>query len=125
MRRQHSPAAQLGIALQLCALRWLGFVPEDLTCRAAGGDRRARPRRSTYRRGRSSTTRSGRQTRREHRPLVREHAGFAPSASGELDALRAWLIEQALEHERPSLLLVRAVRRAATPCGSSGRPSTG
>ena len=27
VRRQHSPAGQLGIALQLCALRWLGFRP--------------------------------------------------------------------------------------------------
>jgi len=26
VRRQHSPAGQLGIALQLCSLRWLGFV---------------------------------------------------------------------------------------------------
>jgi hypothetical protein len=31
VRRQHSSAAQLGVGLQLCALRWLGFVPEDLT----------------------------------------------------------------------------------------------
>ena len=30
VRQQHSAAGQLGIALQLCALRWLGFVPEDL-----------------------------------------------------------------------------------------------
>ena len=31
VRRQHSAAGQLGVALQLCSLRWLGFIPEDLT----------------------------------------------------------------------------------------------
>src|SRR4051794_24060540 len=35
VRRQHSPAGQLGIALQLCSLRWLGFVPDDLTAAPA------------------------------------------------------------------------------------------
>src|SRR5437867_10078424 len=30
VRHQHSAAGQLGIALQLCALRWLGFIPDDL-----------------------------------------------------------------------------------------------
>ncbi len=31
VRQQHSSAGQLGVALQLCGLRWLGFVPDDLT----------------------------------------------------------------------------------------------
>jgi hypothetical protein len=30
VRAQRGAASQLGIALQLCALRWLGFIPEDL-----------------------------------------------------------------------------------------------
>jgi Domain of unknown function (DUF4158) len=45
------------------------------------------------------------QTRREHRPLVREHAGFRAGARAELDTLAGWLTDQALEHDRPSLLL--------------------
>jgi Domain of unknown function (DUF4158) len=45
------------------------------------------------------------QTRREHRPAVREHAGFRAGALAELDALAGWLTERALEHDRPSLLL--------------------
>ncbi len=30
VRRQNGASGQLGIALQLCALRWLGFFPDDL-----------------------------------------------------------------------------------------------
>src|SRR5450755_2106675 len=77
VRRQHSPAAQLGVALQLCSLRWLGFVPDDLTTAppdaitvlAAALD--VSPRVIFEYSVRP-------QTRREHRPMVREHAGFRP-----------------------------------------------
>jgi hypothetical protein len=81
VRRQHSDAGQLGIALQLCALRWLGFIPSDLTSAPAEAvsalaavldaspraifDYSVRP-----------------QTRREHRPLVREHARFLAAGEG-------------------------------------------
>ena len=70
VRRQHSAAGQLGVALQLCALRWLGFIPEDLTAAppqaitalAAVLDV---PPRAIF----DYSVRP--QTRREHRPLVR------------------------------------------------------
>jgi hypothetical protein len=45
------------------------------------------------------------QTRREHRPLVRQHAEFRTGGRAELETLAGWLTEQALEHDRPSLLL--------------------
>lgn len=104
VRRQHSPAAQLGVALQLCSLRWLDFVPRDLT--AAPPDAITVlavvldvPARVIF----EYSVRP--QTRREHRPMVREHAGFRAGALAELDALTGWLTEKALEHDRPSLLL--------------------
>jgi hypothetical protein len=103
VRRQHSAAGQLGIALQLCSLCWLGFIPDDLPSAPAEAiaalasvldaspraifDYSVRP-----------------QTRREHRPLVREHAGFVAVSESALEPVRAWLIERAMEHERPSLL---------------------
>ncbi len=58
VRRQPNGAGQLGIALQLCALRWLGFIPDDLpsapaeAVAALAGVLDAPP-------GRSSITRSG------------------------------------------------------------------
>jgi Domain of unknown function (DUF4158) len=104
VRRQHSPAGQLGVALQLCALRWLGFVPDDLTAAppeviAALSGVLDVPPRAIF----DYSVRP--QTRREHRPLVREHAGFRAGAHAELDAVGGWLTEEALEHDRPSLLL--------------------
>lgn len=103
VREQHSPAGQLGVALQLCALRWLGFVPSDLTAAppdvlvALGGaldvssraifDYAVRP-----------------QTRREHRPAVRDRARFMAASEETLTPVRDWLVERAMEHERPSLL---------------------
>ena len=104
VRRQHSQAGQLGVALQLCSLRWLGFVPDDLAAAppeaiAALAGSLDVPPRAIF----EYSVRP--QTRREHRPLVREHAGFRAGARAELDTLAGWLTDQALEHDRPSLLL--------------------
>ncbi len=103
VRQQHSSAGQLGVALQLCGLRWLGFVPDDLTVAPPDAlsvlagvldvspraifDYAVRP-----------------QTRREHRPQVRARAGFVAAGELGLEPVREWLLKQAMEHERPSLL---------------------
>jgi hypothetical protein len=106
VRAQRGAANQLGIALQLGALRWLGFVPEDLSAAppealaALGAALDVQPRAIFDYAVRAPT-------RVEHRLLVRAHAGFRPFTERELDGLRTRLIETALEHERPSLLLVR------------------
>ena len=104
VRRQHSPAGQLGIALQLCSLRWLGFIPEDLPAAPAEAiavlaDALDVPARAIF----DYSVRP--QTRREHRPQVRDHAGFVAAGERAVAPVRDWLIEQAIEHERPSLLL--------------------
>jgi hypothetical protein len=103
VRRQHSAAGQLGIALQLCALRWLGFIPDDQPAApgeaiGALADALDVPARAIF----DYPVRP--QTRWEHRPLVREHAGFAAVSERAIAPVREWLIEQAMEHERPSLL---------------------
>jgi hypothetical protein len=46
-------------------------------------------------------------TRVEHRLLVRTHAGFRAFSERELASLGERLVEVALEHERPTLLLAR------------------
>lgn len=103
VRQQHSPAGQLGVGLQLCALRWLGFVPSDLTAAppeaisALAGVLDVPPRAIFDYAVRP-------QTRREHRPLVREHARFVAAGEQALAPVRDWLVDQAMEHERPSLL---------------------
>ena len=95
--RQHRPAGLLGIALQLCALRWLGFIPDDLpsapkdSIAALAAILDAEPRVIF-------DSSACPQTRREHRPLGREHAGFRAAGERELEPVGSWLIEQALEH---------------------------
>lgn len=107
VRQQNGAPGRLGIALQLCSLRWLGFVPDDLTAappEAIGAVAEALdvPARAIF----DYAVRAP--TRREHRLAVREHAGFVTAGEAELESLRGWLVERALEHERPSLLFARA-----------------
>jgi len=107
VRAQRGAASQLGIALQLCALRWLGFIPEDL----AGGPAAAVeslavaldvPARAVF----DHAVRSP--TRREHRLAVRAHAGWRAFGDPEAAEFRAALAELALEHDRPAFLFTRA-----------------
>ena len=116
---KHRGDGRLGVALQLCALRWLGFVPDDLTeipqpallelcdqleANAADLD--------TYgARG---------QTRTDQLTAARAHAGFRPWDAPEASALEAWLTVRAMEHERPKALFTLAaeqlhVQRIARP----------
>ena len=112
VRRQHSPAGQLGIALQLCALRWLGFIPDDLpsapkdSIAALAAILDAEPRVIF-------DSSACPQTRREHRPLGREHAGFRAAGERKLEPVGSWLIEQALEHA--PLAAARGGLRRTTP----------
>ena len=106
VRTQRGASNQLGIALQLGAVRWLGFIPEDLTAAppealAALGAVLDVPPRVIFEYAVRAPTRV------EHRLLVRAHAGFRAFGERELDGLRVRLVEEALEHERPSLLLAR------------------
>ncbi len=106
VRMQRGAPNQLGIALQLGALRWLGFVPEDLTAApaevlAALGSALDIPPRTIF----DYAVRAP--TRVEHRLLVRAHADFRAFIERDLDHIRAQMVEIALEHERPSLLLAR------------------
>ena len=106
VREQRGAANQLAVALQLGALRWLGFVPEDLAgappdAVTALAETFDVPARAIF----DYAVRA--QTRGEHRLLVRAYAGFRPFSDRELDALGGRFVDAALEHERPSLLLVR------------------
>lgn len=104
INRQREAHTRLGFALQLCALRYLGFVPHDLGTapqavvayiaqqlavppgvRAAYGIRVP--------------------TRTVHLQQVQQHLGFRRAAPLDVYALQTWLVERALEHDKPTLLL--------------------
>src|SRR5262249_27552022 len=99
-----SPANRLGFAIQLGALRFLGFCPDDLSTApepivvfvarqldVAPGELARYGRRG--------------QTRTEHLRLIRQYPGFRKAPAGGLARLESWLVDRALEHDRPTLLL--------------------
>ena len=99
-RRAHN---RLGFALQVCALRYLGFVPAKLHSAppAAVGhlaEQLGVAPRCLARYGERS------QTRTSHLQEVLAHLGFRKARPGDLKALKTWLVDRALEHDRPSLL---------------------
>jgi TnpA family transposase len=107
VRQQNGAPGRLGIALQLCSLRWLGFVPDELSAAppeaiSTVAESLDVPARAIF----DYAVRAP--TRREHRLAVREHARFVTAGQAELESLRGWLLERALEHERPSLLFSQA-----------------
>ncbi len=101
---------RLGFALQLCTLRYLGFVPDDLSAAPTGvithlaGQVGAHPG-ALENYGRRERTRS------DHHALVQAHLGFRRATEEDLRLLTAWLVTAALEHDRPTLLFQMACER--------------
>ncbi len=95
---------RLGYALQLMALRLLGFAPDDLS---------TAPRRAVayvaLQIGVSTTglAQYGDRihTRTDHLREVQAYVGLRDPRPSDLDALLAWLAERAMEHDRPLALL--------------------
>lgn len=93
---------RLGFALQLCALRYLGFVPDDLSTTPPAavhfiaGQLDLAP---------AVIQRYGRRlhTRTEHVLQVQAYLGFRKATAADLEALAQWLLERALEHDKPTL----------------------
>ena len=106
-------ANRLGLALQLCALRYLGFVPRNLSaaprsaaCFVADQLEVSPDEIQSYARRE--------QTRRQHFTEVREHLGFSMLRSRDVEELEAWLVERALEHDAPKVLFRLARERLRT-----------
>src|SRR5215510_5101566 len=102
---QHREAhTRLGFALQLCALRYLGFAPDDLTTAPAAAveylahQLGVAPQALQAYGGR-------RPTRTVHFQQVQLHLHFRLATPLDMYALQTWLVERALEHDKPTLLL--------------------
>lgn len=101
--RRYGPAGRLAAGLQLGALRLVGFVPSDLesapdeVAQYVGAQVDASPNDlGDY------TTRT--KTRYDHVDAVEQAMGFRRSDQGDLKALGDWLVERAMEHDRPIVL---------------------
>ena len=104
VRHLRGDPSRLGFALQLAALRLLGFVPAEL-----GTAPEAAIRYLANQIGAAPSALGGygerAETAREHHALAAAHLGLRRATASDLDALEAWLVERALEHDRPSLLV--------------------
>jgi len=110
VRKQYGSHNKLGFSLQLCALRYLGFLPDDLLTASqpmvaylAQQLAIASPDISDY--GNRS------QTRTEHFQHVQTYLQFRKAGVTELETLADWLLDRALEHDKPTLLLQLACEK--------------
>lgn len=105
LRSYRGAPNRLGLAVSLCGLRYLGFIPEDLT--AAPGEvidvltkRVGVSPRALERYAREVDGR----LRRLHIGQVIAQAGWRLCGRGEWKGLRDWLVDRAIEHDSPQLL---------------------
>jgi TnpA family transposase len=105
---QRGPENRLGLALTLCAIRFLGFVPEDLASvpeealSFVAGQVDAAAQELLQYGGRA-------QTRTTHLTLALAHLGWRKLSDQDREGLGRWLVARAVEHDAPSVLLSLAV----------------
>jgi len=95
---------RLGLAVQLCALRFLGFVPDEITGIPEPALRFLCEQTETQPHELLSYG-EREQTRSNHLALVRDHLHFRVWEADTASSIREWLLERALEQERPSVLM--------------------
>lgn len=103
-RRQRGEHNCLGFALQLCALRYRGFVPDVLANAPALAVEFVADQLGL---GAQALTLYGQRiaTRTEHLRQVQAYLGFRKALPGDFEDLAQWLLARAMEHDKPALLL--------------------
>ena len=103
--RGRGPGDRLGLAVQLCTLPWLGFVPDEVTAAPAAAVRRLAERLRVDPGVLAGYGRRG-QTRTDHLRLVAGYLGWhqAPPGTVRDKELRQFLVDRAMEHDSPALL---------------------
>jgi Domain of unknown function (DUF4158) len=103
--RHRGPANRLGLAVQLCSLPWLGFVPDDLTAAPPAAVRRLAGQLGV---GPGVLAGYGgwqERTRTEHLREVLGRLGWRTAGPADVKGLKDFLAERALEHDSPTLLV--------------------
>jgi Domain of unknown function (DUF4158) len=102
---QRGPENRLGLAVSLCALRFLGFVPDEIASipdealAFVAGQVDAAPHELL-----AYGTRA--QTRSDHLQLAMTRLGWRRVDDADRARLAVWLVERAVEHDAPATLLV-------------------
>lgn len=100
----------LGFALQLCTLRYLGFIPDDLL-KPPATVTRLLAHQLDFHPGAIKDYGQREQTRSDHLLQVMEYLNYRRAATHDLVALEEWLVDRALEHGGPTFLLQLAAER--------------
>lgn len=101
--RGRGAADRLGVAVALCTLPWLGFVPDKVaSAPAVVVARRAEQLKVDAAQLRSYGKRA--QTRTEHLRLVAQYLGWRSAGAMEFKELDEFLLARAMEHDSPTLL---------------------
>jgi TnpA family transposase len=103
VRHQRGDHNRLGFALQLGALHYLGFSPDDPTT-APASVMAYLSQQLDVRPDVLPAYGQRAHTRRDHLQAIQVYLGFREAGPVELRALGEWLVDRALEHDRPSLL---------------------
>ena len=100
---------RLGVAVQMCALPWLGWVPDDLAgCPSTAFARLCTALAVDSVGGSELLARYGGwqgRTRRDHQGQVLERLGWQAPSAGVRKQLDEFLLARALEHDAPGVLL--------------------
>jgi TnpA family transposase len=105
INKQRRDSSRLGFALQLCALRYMGFVPQDLQ---SVPSRVLRYVADQLQVPTDALDRYGARTRKLHLRFSRMHVGFRLATKIDLLSLEQWLLDRALEHDKPTVLFKTA-----------------
>ncbi len=103
------PAARLGLAVQLCTVPWLGFVPDDLWSVPQAAVLRLANQLAVFP-GVLEQYGLRAQTHSDHLKLVLKYLDWKPVPTGgePLKELEQFLQDRAMEHDTPSLLFHQA-----------------
>jgi hypothetical protein len=101
--RGRGPADRLGLALQLCTLPWLGFVPDEVGAAPQAAVARVAERLGIVA-GELASYGQRVKTRTDHLRLVTRYLHWRAPGSLELKELDEFLLARAMEHDSPTLL---------------------
>ena len=113
VRSMRRPSTVLGVAVQLCALPWLGFVPDEV-----GAAPVVAVTRLASRLGMPAGELAGyglrEQTRTDHLRMVMSYLGWRTADELSVKELDEFLLARAMEHDAPSLLFRLACEHLIT-----------
>ena len=110
---KRSPTTTLGMAVQLCTLPWLGFVPDEVTAAPPAAVQRVAAQLGIPAEGLAGYGERG-QTRTDHLREVLTYLGWRTPDPLALKELDEFLLARAMEHDSPSLLFRLACEHLRT-----------